>query len=139
MTCPEQGHLWKERCQALWVRMQGVTDRLKEVTTAQDRLDKLRLVVMARATHKAWDKMESFVRGGAKTGVFDGSLLVSGRRDKEPMDWGSLQDLIQQTSGAAAEGTETAEEEEMRHERSDGMHIKSERVHGERRHRGAVF
>ena len=83
------------------------------MTAAQDRLDKLRLVVMAKATHKAWDNMENFVRGGAKTGVFDGSLLVSGKRDKEPMDWGSLQDLIQQTSEAASDVTETAEKEEM--------------------------
>ena len=69
LTGPRQGHLWKKRCQALWVRMQSVTDRLREVTAVQDRLDKLRLVVMAKATHKAWDNMENFVRGGAKTGL----------------------------------------------------------------------
>ena len=67
---------------------------------------------MAKATHKAWDNMENFVRGGAKTGVFDGSLLVPGKEVKEPMDWSSLQDLIQQTSGAASDVTEPAEKEE---------------------------
>jgi hypothetical protein len=92
--------------------MQGVTDRLREQAAVQERLDKLRLVVMAKATHNAWDSMESFVRGGAKTGVFDGSLLMSGKREENQMDWSSLQNLIQQTSVAVSDGTETTEKED---------------------------
>ena len=66
-----------------------------------DMLEKLRRICMAVNTHKAWGRLEGFVKQGTDTGHFNGSMLSHKPATGKAMDWPLMQDLVQQASSAA--------------------------------------